>query len=484
MPSRFQAWYHRPAGVGEVLRVMIPLVISTSSWTILTFTDRLFLLWYSPDSLAASLPAGVLAFAVACFPLGLVLYVNTFVAQYHGAGRPERIGVAVWQAVFLALLCTPPIMATNLLAPGWFAGAGHEPAVAAQEVVYFTIMNYGAGAMLLSAALSSFFTGRGQTKVVMLVDLAAAVLNIVLDYAWIFGHWGFPEWGIAGAAWATIVSMWIKTAVYLGLFLQPAMQAKYRTLAACRWDEFLMRRLIRFGTPPGLQFLVEVGAFTAFLFLLGELGTLELTATSLAFNVNQLAFLPVYGAGIAAGTLVGQRLGDHQPRLAARAAWTAFAIGTIYMALFALVYVLLPDAVLYLHQDAMRHDVRQNVDWIPLRETTVVLLRFVAAYCLFDAMYAVLGGAIKGAGDTRFVLATATFWSGVTVLATWIGRRYYDIGLEACWTIITLWIAAMGVSYLVRFMGGKWQTMRVIEPELPDPDEPVPVRPLVETDPV
>ncbi len=440
---------------------MLPLVISTSSWTILQFTDRLFLLWHSQVALAAALPAGVLAFAIACFPLGLVSYVNTFVAQYHGAGRPGRIGLVVWQAVWLTLLVSPLVLATNWIAPSLFAASEHGAEIAALEVVYFQAITFGSPAIILSAAVSSFFTGRGKTQVVMVVDMGAAALNIVLDYAWIFGMWGFPAWGIEGAAWATVVSLWVKTAVYFALFLQPAARRQFDTLGGCRWDRALMRRLLAFGTPSGFQLVVEIAGFTALLFLLGRVGEMELAATSLAANLNGLAFMPVYGAGIAASTLVGQRLGENRPDLAERATWTSFSIAAVYMAAFSAIYLFLPQQIMWLHEQ-----MGDKADFVELRDITVVLLRFVAVYCMFDAMYTVFGGAIKGAGDTRFVMWTAAVISTVAVAVSYTGLRWGGFGLWACWTIITVWICTLGVVYWLRFLGGQWKTMRVIEPEV------------------
>src|ERR1700690_2919603 len=92
-----KGWWNPPSGVCEVVRGALPLMVSTSSWTLMQFIDRLFLMAYSPDAMAASLPAGMLSFVTVCIFLGIAAYVNTFVAQYHGAGHPERIGLAVWQ---------------------------------------------------------------------------------------------------------------------------------------------------------------------------------------------------------------------------------------------------------------------------------------------------------------------------------------------------------------------------------------------------
>jgi MATE family multidrug resistance protein len=460
-PVEDGSWWSRPCGGREVLQLALPLVISTLSWTIMNFTDRMFLMWYSPAAMAASLPASMLHFAVLCFPLGIASYANTFVAQYNGAGRPDRIGQVVFQASVFSLAMIPLILATNPLAPVVFQLSGHGPALVELESVYYQTLSWGAGGVILAAALSTYFTGRGLTKTVMIVDSFVAGLNIVLDYAWVFGVWGFPEKGIEGAAWATVVALWVKCAIYLWLILYGRDRALCGVRSGMKFDGDLFRRLMRFGAPAGLQMLIEVSAFTLFILMVGQLGEEALSTSTMAFNVNSVAFLPILGLGIAIATMVGNQLGQDQPDLAARAVWTSFVIALAYSAVMAVLYLGAPDLFL------MGHAANSNpAEFARLRDVTVVLLRFVAAYCLFDAMNIVFVSAIKGAGDTRFVVGTSLFTSPIPVLAGWVGVHYFGAGLIWCWWVITGWIMALGIIYWLRFLQGKWRTMRVIETHL------------------
>lgn len=451
-------WWQAPGGLREVARMALPLIISTASWTLMQFTDRVFLLWHSADAVAAALPAGMLSLAVVCVPLGIAGYVSTFVAQYHGARRPHRIGVAVWQAVGVGVLAVPLVLATNPLAPALFSAAGHPPQIAALETSYYQILSFGAGGMVICSALAGFFTGRGDMRTIMVVDTLAAALNVVLDYCWIFGHAGFPALGMAGAGWATVVATWCRVLVYMALWLRPAFREQYQTLAGCRFDLELFKRLLWFGGPSGLQFLFDVGGFSFYLLLIGQLGSRELAASSLAFNVNGLAFMPVYGISMATSTLVGQRLGENRPDLAARATWTAFALAAGLMLVVAAVYVLAPDWLLTAHRAQ-----GDAVEFAHLRDLTVVLLRFVAFYCLFDAMNMIFASAIKGAGDTRFVLLTTLALAAMPVALAWIGIRFWGLGLYWAWVAVTAWVCLLGLVFLWRFVQGRWRDMRVIE---------------------
>jgi len=131
------------------------------------------------------------------------------------------------------------------------------------------------------------------------------------------------------------------------------------------------------------------------------------------------------------------------------------------MGAMALVYVLLPDLLLMGHAAGT-----SPANFAKLHDTVVVLLRFVAAYCLFDAMNVVFSGALKGAGDTRFILAMSLLVTPMPLLAVWAGMRWADGGLIWCWTVATLWVSSLGLIYGARFLAGRWRTMRVIEPEL------------------
>jgi len=452
-------WWSRPCGVRDVLQLAVPLIISTGTWTIMNFVDRLFLLWHSESEMAAAMPAGMLHFALVCFPMGVAAYVNTFVAQYYGAKRLERIAPAVWQGIRIGLYCFPFYLALIPLTPYIFRFAGHAPDLARCETVYLQIAAFGAGAEIIAAAQAAFFTGRGTTSVVMVVDASASILNIVLDYGWIFGHFGLPEWGIAGAAWATVISLWWRVIAYTILMSLP----RYRSFEFWkhrRFDRRLFRRLLKYGGPTGLHMVVEIAGFTLFLLLVGNLGKDEMAATTLAFTINNLAFVPLLGLGLALSTMVGRQLGHNHPELAVHATWTSLWMAVAYMGVMSLIYVLCPDIILLGHAAGASPE-----EFARLRDTTVVLLRFVAAYCLFDALNIVFASTLKGAGDTRFILITSLVLTPVPLVTAWLGIRFGGLGLLWCWITITGWVCALGIIYSARFFDGRWKQMRVIEAE-------------------
>ena len=447
------------SGIRELLSLAGPLILSTSALTVQEFVDRMFLSWYSASSIAAALPAAVVNWGFISLFWGTAGYVSTFVAQYSGAGRLERIGPSIWQGLYVALAGALVNLLLAPLAVPLFALIGHPAEVQEQEAVYFRILCYGSLFPMVGYAFSGFFSGRGKPWPVLWVNASATTINVVLDYALIFGRLGFPELGIAGAAMATVVSQIAACLLYLFLFSRRENRRVYRTLSGFRPDRELLARLLRYGVPNGVHFLIDLVGFTAFILLVGRLGIVPLAATNIAFNINNLAFMPMLGLGQAISVLVGRYLGEGKPGLAERRTWSGFILSFIYMSGFALSFLLFPGPLVDLF--AQRSDASA---FVPLRQTVIVLLRFVAVYSLFDTMNIVFASALKGAGDTRFAMLLFLVVSfGVLLAPSILVLGVWKAHIYAAWLIVSAYIIVLGLSFLARFLGGKWKSMRVIE---------------------
>ena len=208
-----------PGSIRELLEMAVPLIISSGSLSLMYVCDRMFLTWHSQAELAAALPAGITYWTFLSVFYGTCTYLNSFVGQYEGAGRPERVAAAVWQGVWLALGAGLLLMALVPVAGPMFLAVGHKPEVAELEAAYFQISCLGSPANLLATVLSCFYSGRGRTRVIMWVNVAGSLLNILLDYLLIFGVGGFPELGIRGAAIGTVLAQFAMSLMYVGMIV-------------------------------------------------------------------------------------------------------------------------------------------------------------------------------------------------------------------------------------------------------------------------
>ena len=194
-----------PERLKRIIRIAFPMMISHASETVMLFVDRLMLSRVGKLHLAAAMSGGLSSFVMSSLIGGIVGYVNAIVAQYYGAGKEENCSRAVTQAVYLSIGAYPLLIGLIPLAELLFRAAGHEPGQIALESTYLRILLSGSIMFLLRNALGGFFTGIGRTRIVMVANVTAMVVNIPSNYALIFGKLGFPALGIAGAAYGTLL---------------------------------------------------------------------------------------------------------------------------------------------------------------------------------------------------------------------------------------------------------------------------------------
>lgn len=453
-----QRW-SRANGYRDVLAVSLPLVASMGSVTLMQFTDRVFLANYSVHSIAAALPAGIASFTFISFFMGIAGYTNTFVAQYTGAGSPGRVGAALWQGIYFSLISAMLLASLVFVSRPLFDLVGHSAPIRDLEVTYFNILTLGAGLVVLGSAMACFYTGRGLTRTVMLVHLSGAALNIPLDFCLINGVGPFPELGIVGAGIATLIGSALILGLLILLIFSPANRRRFATWENRSFDRALFGRLMRYGIPSGIQFFLEIFGFTFFIQMLGRLGELELAASNIVLSIETLSFLPMVGFHIGNTTLVGQAIGRGRPEDGAYSTTSALHITLAYMALIAFFFLFLPEPLLYLFRGD--HFPEQYGD---IMDLGIILLRFVAAFCFFDALNLIFSAAIKGAGDTRFIMWTiAALAFGIMIVPVYVAVEVFGAGIYVAWTLATLYVCALGIAFMMRYRRGKWRTMRVIE---------------------
>jgi MATE family multidrug resistance protein len=446
------------ASAAELLKLAWPLVLTNSAWTLQIVLDRIMLSRSSTEAVGAGMAAVMFFWTGLGFFQWTVNYATTFVAQYTGAGQPLRVGAVVGQSLWLALFAGVGIM---LLAP--FAGpiislSGHEPELLRLEAVYLRCLCFAALPILISAAVGSFFAGRGDSLTVLFLNVIGLIVNGVTAFVLIFGHLGFEPMGIAGAGWATVLGTSASAVVGLALLCRRKFIREYGTVVGWGFDRALFGRLIWFGLPQGVGTLFETLGFTMFLIFIGRLGAVDLAATSIACTLNLLCFLPMMGVGQAIEVLVGQRLGEDDWRSAARSVWTGLIASFAFTLLVGFAYVIIPGVLA-----APFATIDDPAAWSEVEARTEVLLRFVAVYCLFDSFNLVFAFGLRGAGDTRFVMLTAILvcWP-VMVLPAW-AAWYFGWGMYWAWAFASLYVCLMAGIYLWRFQQGRWRTMRVIE---------------------
>jgi multidrug resistance protein, MATE family len=455
---RLREHWRAQGGGREVLSFSYPLILSQMTFIVQMLINRLFLTWYAPQAVAAA-TAGLFITQIGiliCSATGE--YTTTFIAQYLGAGRPDRIGPAVWQGIWFAFFAGTLLAALAPAAAAMFEWAGHSRALRADETAYARILLFGSFSIILMPTLASFFAGRGQTRVVLLGNILSASLNVVLDYLLIFGRLGLRRSGVSGAAVATVLSNTIGASFFFVLMIRPACRAEFGTLRGFRFEPRLFLRLLRFGLPAGSHAIGAL-ALALFVLIIGRLGTTELAATGIAFSLNGLVFTPMVGLALGVMALVARYQGSERSDLAERVTWTAFGWSLVWMLFWSFVYAFLPRLLLAPYAAGA-----DSQTFAPVADTTVILLRFVAVFSVFDMMNAIFAAGLRGAGDTAFPLVTEIVvgWT-IMLLPTYLACVQFGRGLLTAWTLASLSFCLIGIVMKIRYRAGKWRHLRVIE---------------------
>lgn len=462
-PTSFLEWWRSDWGPGPLLTLALPLIMSTGFMSIMLFTDRTLLYYWDKDSAPAAMGAGSLYWTLMTMPAGMLGYLSAFVAQYMGAGRPERVVVAYRHALRLAWMAVPFLILAFIFAWVPFRYFGHAETLQRLETTYLRTLVVGGIAVLFYSVQSGLMTGLGYTRWVLLVDFISTIVNLVLSWILIFGLGIIPGMGVFGAGLATCIAFWLKLPVAQYLInSRPELRRASRSEQPTPWEPGMMKRLITYGAPSGLQMLSEAAAFTIIMLQVGRLGGAQMTATTLALNLNVLAFVPMIGLGIGVGVLVGRHVLERRVDLAQRTVTCALWTSIIYTGACAIILGFFSEYVTQVYT------VGSHERFDDIKPLLMPLLQIIAFYCIFDGFQIVFVGAIKGAGDTWFVLIGTAILGFGSVGVGFLFETFYGSSLLLWWYVIAGWVGGMATVFGVRYLQGKWKRMQVIEHVVPE----------------
>ena len=436
-------------GLRPLLTLALPLIVSTGCFALTLFIDRTLLLWFDPDHAGAAMAAGNLYWTAACLPVMAIGYLSTIVAQADGGRRQRSIGPAIWQSVWLTAAMLPLCGLGMLLAGPLFASMGHAPGLASIEAAFFRLLMLVAPGAMLEAGLSAFYVGRGETRPVMQANIAATVVNLLLDAVLIFGLLGLPAMGAVGAAIATAAAMWIKVVWYavgigraggLGSPDDASDETSTDDYGLRQWqpNRSLLGAIVSGGGTLGVQQMLRSGAISGVLAAVGQIGASALAASSLVMSLVQLATIPLIGLATAVTVLSGQRLAQ---RGTPRASWSIVSGG-----LFLSLAVLVPLSVVAIGTPGVIVDafaVGPGANEIAaLGPQVQPLLLLGAVLLVLDTVAQLVAAALRGLGAVRPLFLSTAIASGVVLMLVplCVGQ------LEALWSLLLVWTAIQAVG--------------------------------------
>jgi MATE family multidrug resistance protein len=408
-----------------MLRLALPVIAAELGWMSMGVVDTLMVAPLGPASLGATGVGNSLHFSFAIFGMGLLLGLDTLVAQAHGGGRLADCHRWFFHGLVLALIALGPLMALNGLTLVAIPHLGFHPDVEPPLREYFSVVLWSTVPLMFYAAFRRYLQGMHHVTPIMVALVSANLVNAGVNWVLIYGHFGFPAMGVAGAAWATVLSRCYMAAVLLVVILRRD-RWTWNDVRMVRdaIERAWLARMLRLGLPAASQITLEVGVFAATTALAGMIDPVSAASHQIAINYAAVTFMIPLGLSSAGAVRVGHAIGSGDPQRAAGAGWAAIVLGTIFMIAMAIAFLAIPRTLIGLF----------STDEAVL-SLGASLLMVGAVFQLFDGLQGVATGVLRGLGDTRTPML-------VNLIAHWLfGLPLgYTLCFMLAYGVVGLWV--------------------------------------------
>jgi MATE family multidrug resistance protein len=408
-----------------MLALAFPVVLAEVGWLAMGLVDTIIVGRLGGEAIGAVGIGTALFGTLAIFGMGLLLGLDTLVAQAFGARDRASCHRALIAGLYLSALVAPPLLLLAALANWSLAYWGLPPDVLRLAVPYFRILTWSLLPLLLYAATRRYLQAMNLVAPVTFALISANLVNAAANWLLVFGHLGLPALGTPGSAIATLLSRVYMASVLIAAVLwQNRRQNMGLFVVSWRLDPAAIGRLFRLGLPAAGQVTLELGVFSAATVLAGRVDQTSLAAHQIVLTLAGMTFMVPLGVGSAAAVRVGHAVGRKDRPGARRAGWTALLVGASFMSCAALAFLLIPTALLRLFTGDR-----------PIIALGTSLLAVAAMFQLFDGVQGVSTGVLRGVGDTR-----------TPMIANLLGHWVFGLplGYALCfgwrWGVVGLWV--------------------------------------------
>jgi MATE family multidrug resistance protein len=418
-----------------MLKLAAPLALAELGWVAMGLEDAVMAGRLGPAALGAGTLGVMLFYPLAICGTGLLLGMDTLVAQSFGSRQPAECRRILVDGIWLAVALTPLVALLELVLIPVVRAAGVNPSVLALFAPFFKAQLWGILPLLLYTALRRYLQAVDVVKPVTFALVSANIVNIIGNWALMFGHWGMPAMGLEGSGWSTTIAR-----LYMAVVMAVAVWWDGRSSAGAfmsirpRWRR--IRELVQLGLPAGGQILFEGVVFGLVSVMAARLDDVSLAAHSIAINVVSTTYMVPLGISSAAAVRVGQALGACRPRAASARGWAALLLGAAFMGTAGLALALVPRWIVRLYT----HDAAVVV-------SGALLLRIAALFELFDGLQVVATGALRGLGNTHTAMLAhlGGYWAIGLPVAYLLGF-HYGWGVAGIWTGLSAALILIGLA--------------------------------------
>ena len=434
-----------------MLRLAAPLALAELGSMAMGVVDTIMAGPLGPAAVGAGILGNMVFYPVGTSFIGLLLGMDTLVAQSHGAEDPRDCRHTLINGTWLAVFITLPVIGLILATIPLIRLAGANPVVMAHCVPYMHALLWGMLPLMLGTAFRRYLQAVDIVKPITFAQVSANLINLIGDWALMYGHWGAYPMGLAGSGWTTSLSRVYMMLVMVGAVLWHEQQTG-KLLAKMSWrpDLARIRRLVGLGLPATGQIAFEGAVFGVVTVLAAKLDEVSLAAHGIAVQVIATTFMVPLGISSAAAVRVGQAAGRKDSRGVAAAGWSALLLSTLFMGAAGIALWTIPQWI-----------VRLFISNAAVIAAGAVLLLIAAFFELFDGYQIVATGALRGVGDTRSpMIANFTGYWVIGMPVVYLLCFHLGWGAPGIWVGLTAALIIIGVALVL-----VWKK-RLIRPQM------------------
>jgi MATE family multidrug resistance protein len=441
-----------------LLSLAVPMMAARAAQSVITFADALQIKNHGASAIAAVAAGGLNFYGIVTLPMATVFIVQSFVAQIVGRGERDQARRFAWYGLVIAL-------ASGMIATTLFPAIGpalslldYSPRLRSEMTDYIVIRLLSVTAVVGTEALGNWYGGLGNTRTQMLAGVITAIAAVACNWLLIDGHLGAPALGVRGAAIASNIASWLGF-LFLAIAFWRGWGGSPRTRNRLNWRE--LRRVVRFGSPTGLNWFLEMAAFQLFMnIVIAGLGDTTVAAMNIVLALNTISFLPAFGLASAGAILAANAIGRGERGAVWPEVKLTLACTIAWMGVIGFLYVIARAHVLGWFAPS-------DQPAAPIVTIGASLLAISALWQVFDAIGMTLSEALRAAGDTawpavaRIVLAWLVFTPAAYVVV-----RVWSGGAVDAMICLVGYLALLAAALAWRFRSGAWKRIELIAPKL------------------
>ena len=428
--------------IRENFHLAYPVMLSNLGHVMMGVSDNIMVGHVGATSLAAAGLANVVFNVLMVFGIGVSYAITPLVAEADGERNTGKIVETVRHGFIINLVNGCMLVIVVMSAKGILFHIDQPEEVVFLSIPYLSVITFSLVPMLVFQSCKQFLEGLSKTRTAMVIIFVSNGVNILLNYALIYGHGGFPAMGLNGAGYATLLSRTFMAVVFVSYIYYAPSFRKFRTVFSIgKFSNALFNKMLHLGIPSGAQFIFEVAAFDFSLVMMGWLGTTTQAAHQIAINLASISYMTTAGLAAAATIRVSYFLGRKDLENLKRASYTLLAMALSFMGLCALIFIIGRHWLPVLYVD--------NGEVIALASSLLVI---AGLFQFSDGVQVVCIAALRGLRDVKLpsILIFVAYWVIGLPLGYWLGFTM-DYGAQGIWFGLLIGLTLTGIAVFIRF---------------------------------